>query len=62
MGKKREDYEGMYPLRKCHDCGKPTRDYRCAKCRLKYNRKFQVTPGCLELEPGELPLSWLWDK
>ena len=35
-------------LRKCHDCGKPTPDYRCPACWRKLRRKL----GCpVEEEP-----------
>lgn len=27
-------------LRKCHDCGKPTPDYRCKECWLKKQRFY----------------------
>lgn len=55
MGKKREDYPGMYPLRHCHDCGQPTRDYRCAKCRRKFARRYMVDRDCLDTEEYTLP-------
>ncbi len=28
--------------RKCHDCGRPTNDYRCAACRRKWRVKNKV--------------------
>ena len=31
------------PQRFCHDCGKPTSDYRCPKCRAKWKKKHGVT-------------------
>lgn len=33
---------GIKYSRKCHDCGKPTNDYRCEKCRDKWKRKYGV--------------------
>lgn len=30
-------------LRKCHDCGKPTPDYRCNACREKFYARHAVT-------------------
>lgn len=30
------------PTRKCHDCGKPTDDYRCAECKAKWRAKYGV--------------------
>ena len=29
-------------LRKCHDCGRPTTNYRCDKCLSKWRRKHHV--------------------
>lgn len=31
------------PKRPCHDCGKPTTDYRCSACRRKWATKHGVT-------------------
>ena len=28
--------------RKCHDCGKPTQDYRCPECLKKWRNKYHV--------------------
>ena len=28
-------------MRKCHDCGRPTSDYRCAKCWAKLREKYR---------------------
>lgn len=28
-------------MRKCHDCGRPTSDYRCAKCWAKLREKYK---------------------
>lgn len=33
---------GQDPKRKCHDCGKPTTDYRCAKCLKKWRKKHNL--------------------
>lgn len=30
------------PKRACHDCGKPTTDYRCPQCRYKWAKKHGV--------------------
>ena len=30
-------------LRKCHDCGKPTPDYRCNACRERFYARHAVT-------------------
>lgn len=30
---------GPVPMRACHDCKKPTRDFRCPACRLKWGKK-----------------------
>ena len=30
------------PTRKCHDCGKPTDDYRCAECKARWRAKYGV--------------------
>lgn len=32
----------LMPMRKCHDCGAETWDYRCAKCRGQHMRKHGV--------------------
>lgn len=45
-----EDYDDLEELgpvlalynRKCHDCGKPTNDYRCPECRRKWQIKHMV--------------------
>ena len=29
--------------RRCHDCGKPTSDYRCADCLFKWRKKHGVS-------------------
>lgn len=29
-------------LRTCHDCGKPTSDYRCADCLSKWRQKNHI--------------------
>lgn len=34
--------KGMIPYRACHDCGKPTYDYRCPECLEKWRRKHNV--------------------
>jgi len=31
-------------LRRCHDCGKPTTQYRCPACKRKFQRKYDVEP------------------
>jgi len=36
--------------RRCHDCGKPTADYRCAKCRALWRKKHHVQPSAVEEE------------
>ena len=38
-------YEGG--KRRCHDCGKPTTDYRCPACRRKGALRNQVDPETL---------------
>ena len=35
-------YDTPRPKRKCHDCGKPTDDYRCPECRRKWRLKNDV--------------------
>lgn len=30
-------------VRKCHDCGKPTPDYRCPACQAAFREKNNVT-------------------
>ena len=32
-------------IRRCHDCGKPTTDYRCPKCLVRWRMKNGV-PAC----------------
>ena len=36
--------------RRCHDCGRPTSDYRCPACRAKWKRKWNVQPNADEEE------------
>lgn len=35
----------LIPPRKCHDCKKPTRNYRCEKCTREWRRVYEVTEG-----------------
>ena len=35
----------MIQPRRCHDCGKPTYNYRCAKCWKKYKEKHKLAAG-----------------
>ena len=37
-------------LRRCHDCGKPTVDYRCSSCRAKFRRRHGVSEFCNDEE------------
>lgn len=30
-------------IRRCHDCGRPTTDYRCSSCRAQFRRKHGVS-------------------
>lgn len=32
-------------MRRCHDCGKPTRDYRCAACREAHLERWRKEQG-----------------
>ena len=34
---------GLAYSRKCHDCGKPTNDYRCPRCLAKWRNKYHVS-------------------
>ena len=34
-----DDVEPL-PMRPCHDCGKPTTNYRCRECWVKFKRKY----------------------
>lgn len=38
-----EDDEAAKGKRKCHDCGKPTYNYRCTPCTAKWKRKHAVS-------------------
>ena len=33
---------GLRTSRVCHDCGRPTNDYRCPRCRKKWQRQHDV--------------------
>ena len=35
-------YDDPKPSRRCHDCGKPTNNYRCFRCRRKWRQKHDV--------------------
>lgn len=37
--------------RKCHDCGKPTYNYRCDKCWDALRQKNGCSPSSVELDP-----------
>ncbi len=41
---------GLRYNRKCHDCGRPTNDYRCAKCLQKWRNKNKVSGSGEQLE------------
>lgn len=38
---------GLVPDRKCHDCGKPTWNYRCEACQRLWRAKHDV---CLDYD------------
>lgn len=38
-------------VRRCHDCGRPTTDYRCPKCRAMWREKHGVAPSAQDDEP-----------
>lgn len=42
---KRMPAGSVAPKRKCHDCGRPTPDYRCAHCLSKWREKYGVSPN-----------------
>ena len=31
--------------RRCHDCGRPTSDYRCCACQARWRRRHGVSDG-----------------
>jgi recombinational DNA repair protein RecR len=37
-------------MRKCHDCGEPTTDYRCTACRSKWRIKHGISPNMSDSE------------
>ena len=39
-------------MRKCHDCGEPTFDYRCTACRAKWKAKHGVSSTVSDNEDG----------
>ena len=41
-------------MRVCHDCGRPTTDYRCADCREKFRQRHNVSPE------ASCPEAWLY--
>lgn len=43
--KGRRKREGLVYGRRCHDCGKPTSDYRCPRCLTRWRRKHNVPDG-----------------
>lgn len=45
MGRPRKHRDYMEPLRRCHDCGRPTADYRCAACRAKHLAAWRKDRG-----------------
>ena len=47
--------EEVVPGRRCHDCGRPTPDYRCPACWAAFRRRHGVTWDDAELgaELGE---------
>lgn len=58
MARQRLDDEGLKdpetsappPLyvRKCHDCGKKTTQYRCAKCQIRHKNKYKITDSACD--------------
>lgn len=47
------------PNRKCHDCGKPTWDYRCPECLKKWRAKNRVPENYANLSDEEDAHVWL---
>lgn len=43
--KERTTSQVKLSVRKCHDCGKPTTDYRCSSCRDKWRKRHGVPEG-----------------
>ena len=41
-------------LRKCHDCGRATTDYRCPVCQKKFRQRHNVSPE------ASCPEAWLY--
>lgn len=41
-----EENSDLKRPRRCHDCGKPTVDYRCAQCWEKRRAKYRA--NCVE--------------
>ena len=35
----------------CHDCGKPSRTYRCPECKLKFLKKYGYATVEDDVEP-----------
>ena len=40
--------------RACHDCGRPTTDYRCPVCQKKFRQRHNVSPE------ASCPEAWLY--
>ena len=51
-GQKEEAPAGMLSRRRCHDCGKPTTDYRCPSCLAAWRRRNGVPAAGGEEEEG----------
>lgn len=56
-GRKRFRHNGSFVYsRKCHDCGKPTNDYRCPKCWARIRGDSVRSYSDVDTEPYTVSL------
>lgn len=56
MGRKRKPPPGMSSLRPCHDCGKPTSDYRCPRCHRRWLESWMADRDLEARDMGDMPI------
>ena len=52
MSKSSNEVSYKIKNRKCHDCGKPTSNYRCDNCLSEWRIANNVVMGALEFTPS----------
>ena len=48
-----KNHAALVPPRRCHDCGKKTRNYRCAACLAKWRARHGVPDSAFQSSDAE---------